>query len=266
MFKLQTFSRSLLLIAAGLLLNSGAQAADPVATVNGEPISQETYERYLKYRTQQQDGQSGGINREALINELVNRQLLLQEAKKSNLHKDPDIAFRIRQLEADLLIQSLIQKQARDNPISESELKKEYDQRVAATDAKEYKASHILLKTEDEARSVIKELDGGAIFADVAKARSTGPTAKNGGDLGWFGANQMVPPFSQAVAKMKKGSYTKTPVQTQFGWHVIKLEDERKMTPPKFEEVKEQLRNARSSQLIQQYVIQLRQNADVEIK
>jgi len=266
MFKLHTFSLPLALITAGLLISSGVRAADPVAVVNGEPISQDTYERYLKYRSQQQNGQPGEVNRKALIDELINRQLLLQEAKKNKLHQNPDIAFRIKQLEADALIQAQIQQQAKNNPISESDLKKEYDQRVAATDAREYKASHILLKTEDEARAVIKELDGGAVFADVAKAKSTGPTAKNGGDLGWFNAQQMVPPFAQAVAQMKKGTYSKTPVQTQFGWHVIKLEDERKVTPPKFEEVKDQLRNVKGNQLIQQYVLQLRKNAKIEIK
>lgn len=266
MFKRNLLSLSAAIMASGLLLSTGARAADPVAVVNGEPISQETYERYLKYRSQQQDGQPGQVNREALINELINRQLLLQEAKKQNLDQNPEIAFRIKQLKADALIQALIQKQAQSNPISESELKKEYEQRVAASDAKEYKASHILLKSEQEAKDVIKELDSGAVFADIAKAKSTGPTAKNGGDLGWFNANQMVPPFSQAVANMKKGTYSKTPVKTQFGWHVIKLEDERKVTPPKFEEVKNQLRRMKSSQLIQEYVIQLRKDANVEIK
>ncbi len=266
MFKRNLISLSAAVMVSGLLLSSGARAADPVAVVNGEPISQQTYERYLKYRSQQQQGKSGEIDREALINELVNRQLLLQEAKKQKLGQNPDVAFRIQQLQADALIQALIQKEAQSKPISESDLKKEYDQRVAANDAKEYKASHILLKSEQEAKDVIKELDGGAVFADVAKAKSTGPTAKNGGDLGWFNANQMVPPFTQAVANMKKGTYSKTPVKTQFGWHVIKLEDERKVTPPKFEEVKDQLRSMKSSQIIQQYVIQLRQNANVEIK
>ncbi|MFP3874317.1 MAG: peptidylprolyl isomerase [Thiohalophilus sp.] len=266
MFKRNLFTLSAAIVASGLLLSTGARAADPVAVVNGEPISQKTFERYLKYRSQQQDGESGEIDREALINELINRELLLQEARKQELDQDPEVAFRLRQLQADALIQALIQKEAQSKPVSESELKKEYDKRIASSDAKEYKASHILLKSEDEAKEVIKELDDGAVFADVAKAKSTGPTAKNGGDLGWFNANQMVPPFTQAVSEMKKGSYSKAPVKTQFGWHVIKLEDERKVTPPKFEEVKDQLRNMKSSQIIQQYVIQLRQNANVEIK
>lgn len=266
MFTRKTFSSAIAVIATGLVLANSAMAADPVAVVNGDPISQETYQHYLKYRSQQQNGKSGEVNRQALINELVNRQLLLQQARKKNLDEDPEIAFRIEQLKNDALIQALLQREARDNPIKENELKKEYEKRVSAANVKEYKASHILLKSEEDAKAVIEELNNGAVFADVAKAKSTGPTAKNGGELGWFNPQQMVPPFSEAVAKMKKGTYTKTPVKTQFGWHVIRLEDERKVTPPKFEDVKDQLRSMKSNQMIQQYVMELRKNAKVEIK
>ncbi len=160
----------------------------------------------------------------------------------------------------------MLQKQAKKNPVSDKELRKEYDSKVAGANLKEYKARHILLKSEADAKSVIAELDSGANFAELAKSKSTGPTAKNGGDLGWFKPNQMVPPFAQAVSEMKKGSYTKKPVKTQFGWHVIKLEDERKLTPPKFEEVKEQIRSIKTNQKIQQYVIELRKKAKVDIK
>lgn len=258
---------SFALLTTGLLVLSGAsRAAEPVAIVNGEPISQKTYENYLKFRSQQQNGQGGQVSRQALINELVNRELLLQEAKKKGVEKDPEVAFQLEQLHNDFLIQAVISKEVKDHPISDKELKKTYDENIAKANVKEYKASHILLKTEDEAKAVIKELDNGAVFADVAKAKSTGPTAKNGGDLGWFNPSQMVPPFSKAVQNMKKGTYTKTPVQTQFGWHVIKLEDERKITPPKFEDVKERLRQVKSSQQVQEFVMKLRNEAKVEIK
>ncbi|MGD8796119.1 MAG: peptidylprolyl isomerase [Thiohalophilus sp.] len=265
MSRFTTFSIALL--TTGLLVLSGAaRAAEPVAVVNGQPISQDTYEKYLKFRSQQQNGQGGQVSRQALINELVNRELLLQEAKKKGLAKDPEVAFQIEQLKNDVLIQAVISKEVKDHPVTDKELKKTYDDNIASVNAKEYKASHILLKTEDDAKAVIKELDNGAVFADVAKAKSTGPTAKKGGDLGWFNPQQMVPPFAEAVQKMKKGTYTKTPVKTQFGWHVIKLEDERKITPPKFEDVKDRLRQVKSSQQVQQFIMQLRNNAKVEIK
>lgn len=254
------------ILASGLLLTQAAQAAAPVAVVNGDPISQKDYEQYLKYRTKGHKGKPANVNRQALINELVNRQLLVQEAKKEKLDRDPEVAFEIEQLKNDALIQALLQKQAKSKPISDAELKKEYKDKIANANLKEYKASHILLKTEEEAKAVIAELDGGAVFADVAKAKSTGPTAKKGGELGWFKPNQMVPPFAQAVAEMKKGTYTKTPVKTRFGWHVIKLEDERKLTPPKFEDVKDQIRSIMTNQKIQEYVMSLRNKAKVDIK
>ena len=121
-------------------------------------------------------------------------------------------------------------------------------------------------KSEDDAKAVIKELDNGAVFSDVAKAKSTGPTGPDGGDLGWFKAGQMVPPFAQALTQMQKGTYSKAPVQTQFGWHVILLEDTRKATPPKFEDVKPQLANMMRGQQINAYIQNLRKNAKVDLK
>lgn len=265
MFRQYFYPMLTAVIASTLLLMQTAQAA-PVAVVNGDPISQKTYEQYLKYRTGGQKDKATSVNREALINEMVNRKLLLQEAKKAKLHKDSEVRYRIEQQKTDILIQALLQKQAKKNPVSEKELRKEYDSKVGNANLKEYKARHILLKSEADAKSVIAELDSGSNFAELAKSKSTGPTAKNGGDLGWFKPNQMVPPFAQAISEMKKGSYTKKPVKTQFGWHVIKLEDERKLTPPKFEEVKEQIRSIKTNQKIQQYVIKLRKKAKVDIK
>lgn len=265
MFRQYFYPMLTAVIASTLLLMQTAQAA-PVAVVNGDPISQKTYEQYLKYRTGGQKDKAASVNREALINELVNRKLLLQEAKKAKLHKDREVQFLIEQQKTDILIQALLQKQAKKNPVSEKELRKEYDSKVSGANLKEYKARHILLKSEADAKSVIAELDSGSDFAELAKSKSTGPTAKNGGDLGWFKPNQMVPPFAQAVSEMKKGSYTKKPVKTRFGWHVIKLEDERKLTPPKFEEVKEQIRSIKTNQKIQEYVMELRKKAKVDIK
>ncbi|MGD8547832.1 MAG: SurA N-terminal domain-containing protein, partial [Thiohalophilus sp.] len=147
MSRFTTFSIALL--TTGLLVLSGAaRAAEPVAVVNGQPISQDTYEKYLKFRSQQQNGQGGQVSRQALINELVNRELLLQEAKKKGLAKDPEVAFQIEQLKNDVLIQAVISKEVKDHPVTDKELKKTYDDNIASVNAKEYKASHILLKTE----------------------------------------------------------------------------------------------------------------------
>ncbi|HEB57303.1 MAG TPA: peptidylprolyl isomerase [Gammaproteobacteria bacterium] len=257
-------------LVAGLMLTAApwAVAGNAVATVNGTPISQKSYDFYLS-QAMQRRGQNkgrGGINRQAVINELVNRELLHQAAIKEKVENDETVAFQLKQLKVDAMIQGLINKISKDNPITDKELKKEYDKRIAGAKLTEYKARHILLKTEEEAKTVIAELDSGAKFEDLAKKKSTGPSAKDGGELGWFNPSQMVPPFSQAIAQMKKGQYSKKPVKTQFGWHVIKLEDTRKRTPPKFEDIKSQLRMMLQNQRIQEYITNLRKNAKIEIK
>ncbi len=254
------------LLAATMLPLTGFAADEPVAVVNGKPISLQTYEFYLRQLQAERPNANLAGNRQRVINELVNRELLYQDAVKKKLDKDPEVAFALEQLRMNTMIQANVGKIASDMKITDETLKKEYDEKIAKADVSEYKASHILLKTEDDAKGVIKELDGGAVFSDVAKAKSTGPTGPDGGDLGWFKAGQMVPPFAQALTQMKKGTYSKTPVQTQFGWHVILLEDTRKATPPKFEDVKPQLANMMRGQQINSYVENLRKKAKVDIK
>ncbi len=260
--------KSLSLISAsmlGLLISTTTFAADKVvATVNGKNITQETYEHYLKMRT---GGKTQGVNREMVIQELVNRELLRQDAIKLKVDKDPDVKFLIEQQEIELLIKAGLQKSVGSKPISEKELKKEYEEKIANANVHEYKAAHILLKTEAEAKAVISQLDSGAVFADIAKAKSidTG-TKENGGDLGWFNPGQMVPAFSQAVAEMKPGTYSKAPVQSQYGWHVIKLEDTRKLTPPSFEDMKQKLQGAMQGEKVREHLMELQKKAKIDIK
>ena len=253
-------------LLAATLPVTGFAADEPVAVVNGKPITLKTYEFFLRQLQAEQPNANLSGNRQLVINELVNRELIYQDAVKKKLDKDPEVAFALEQLRKNTLIQANIGKVANGVDVSDAKLKKEYNEKIVKADVSEYKARHILLKTEADAKAVIKELDGGAVFSDVAKAKSTGPTGPEGGDLGWFKAGQMVPPFAQALTKMKKGTYSKQPVQTQFGWHVILLEDTRKATPPKFEDVKPQLANMMRGQQINAYIANLRKNAKVEIK
>ncbi len=245
---------------------SGFAADEPVAVVNGKPISLKTYEFFLRQLQAERPNANLAGNRQAVINELVNRELLYQDAVKKKLDKEPEVAFALEQLRMNTMIQANVGKVAGAVDVSDTKLKKEYDEKIVKADISEYKARHILLKTEADAKAVIKELDAGAVFSDVAKAKSTGPTGPEGGDLGWFKAGQMVPPFAQALSKMKKGAYSKVPVQTQFGWHVILLEDTRKATPPKYEDVKPQLANMMRSQEIASYIDNLRKKAKIDIK
>jgi peptidyl-prolyl cis-trans isomerase C len=258
-------TQTLLVSTLFLTLFNIAQAKD-VATVNGKGISDNDYKNFLKYRLGNKADGSVGANRQQVINELVNRELIYQDAVKQGITKDEGFQYKLEQLRVDATIQAAISKKMSANPITELELKSEYDSRIKSANVQEYKASHILLKTEDEAKNVIKELNGGAVFADVAKAKSTGPSGKNGGDLGWFNPSQMVPPFSQAVVKMKNGEISKTPVKTQFGWHVIKRVDNRKLEPPKFDAVKKQLHQVLQNQRLQAYVMELRKKGKVEVK
>ncbi len=256
------------LLITGLMLaaSSWAMAGNTVAMVNGKSISQKDYDFYLAQAMQHRGQKSRvGVNRQAVINELVNRELLHQAAIKNKIENNDTVAFQLRQLKVDALIQGLLNKISKDHPITDKELKKEYDRRIAGAKLTEYKARHILLKTEEEAKTVIAELDSGAKFAALAKKKSMGPSAKDGGELGWFNPAQMVPPFSQAIAQMKKGQYTEKPVKTRFGWHVIKLEDVRKRKPPKFKDIKTQLRMVLRNQRIQKYIIKLRKHAKVKI-
>lgn len=256
------------LIAASVLIAMAnvAQAKD-VATVNGKGISESDYTNFLKYRLNKKaDGSVGAANRQQVINELVSRELVYQDAVKQGITKDKAFKYQLEQLRIDAIIQAAINKKIKANPITEMELKNEYDTRIKTANVQEYKASHILVKTEDEAKAIIKELNGGAVFADVAKAKSTGPSGKNGGDLGWFNPSQMVPQFSQAVLKMKNGEVSKAPVKTQFGWHVIKRVDNRKIEPPKFDDVKKQLHQVLQNQRIQSYMMDLRKKGKIEVK
>jgi peptidyl-prolyl cis-trans isomerase C len=151
--------------------------------------------------------------------------------------------------------------------ITDQELKAEYDAQIAGVDKEEYMASHILLENEADAQKIITEVKAdGSNFADLAKKHSTGPSGKDGGELGWFSARSMVPEFADAVKGMKKGEVSKTPVQSEFGWHVIYLQDVRDIPLPSFEDSKERLKLIVAQKKLQEYIAELREKANIEIK
>lgn len=253
-------------LGASLLLLSMQASAAAVATVNGKEISQQMYQAYVQQIEQRQHNGNINVDRNRLINELVNRELLHQAALSMKLDKNPQIKFLIEQQKIDLLTKAAMKEIVDKHPVTESEIEATYKKMKAKSNPMEFKARHILLKTKADAEAVIKKLNKGADFATLAKEKSTGPSGKKGGDLGWFKAGQMVPAFSKAVMGLKKGEYTKEPVKTQFGYHVIKLEDSRKIAPPKLENVKNQIRGFLQQQRIQKYVADLRKKAKVNIK
>ena len=235
-----------------------------VATVNGTPITEQGLAVYQQQRHSRRPNDPASQDREAVLEELINLELARQAGVEQGLDEKPDIALQIDQQRRAVVAAAAIQHQLQVNPVSDEELKKLYDDNVG--DGKEYKARHILVEDQQQARDLIVELDGGGDFSELAKQHSTGPSGKTGGELGWFSAGQMVKPFSDALADMEKGTYTKEPVQTQFGWHVIILDDTREASPPPFEQLKPQLQAFVQKQRVQDYIARLRQSATIEIK
>ncbi|MBS1214016.1 MAG: peptidyl-prolyl cis-trans isomerase family protein, partial [Proteobacteria bacterium] len=239
------------------------KAEDVVATVNGKPISKESV-AIMTSEIEQRRGPNSAPQ-DKIVDELISRELLRQEAEKQNLAAEPSNAARLENTQRIMLSQMAAENFIKNVAVTDEDLKKEYDQRVAAMKRTEYKARHILVEKEAEAKDIIAKLQKGAKFADLAKKLSKDPGSKeNGGDLGWFSPQQMVPPFSEAVAKLKNGETTAAPVQSQFGWHVILREDEREQAPPPFDQVKEQIKSMMQTQKLQQHIADLKTAAKIE--
>lgn len=263
---------------AGLLLAAAATAqetaqpegSDPagtttIATVNGESFPLDLFRLfYLERRTKSQAQDTPAFQSQA-FNEFINLVVTAQDAERRNFHEQPNVKHAIELRRMELLSRLALQEAVRRYEPSEEELQKLYDERFGTANRTEYKARHILVKTEEEAEEIIAQLDQGADFAELAKTESLGPTGKNGGDLGWFDASQMVKPFTDAVSAMEPGKHSDTPVQTQFGWHVILLEETRQSDPPSLESVKDQLISTLQREKLADYVTQLRSGADLEL-
>lgn len=249
--------------------DTGAAAkVDPeavVATVNGKKLTEEMLQVYGAQRARNPGAQP--ITRDAALEELINIELVTQDAEKHNIDKRPNIVKQLDWQRRSLLVGVSMREYITTHPVTDAEVEKLYKERIKNHDGSEYHARHILVKSEGEAKAIIADLDKGGDFAKLATEKSTDPSGKqNGGDLGWFSADQMVEPFSKAVAKLKKGEITQQPVQTQFGWHVIKLEETRKSPAPTLESLKEQLQMQAQNQRIDAYLAELRKDAKIDVK
>jgi len=252
------------------LFTINANAADNtkdkiVATVNGKIITENTLSMYIRQRNLP-PGHISPQQRKDLIEELINRELVYQDAMAIGIDKSPAVKEEIEHQRVNIIASAMITPSSDRFVVSDADLKKEYDARKDELSGKELKARHILLESEDKAKEIIAMLNKGEKFADLAKKYSTGPSAPNGGDLGWFRIGQMVKPFSDAANKLAKGAYTKQPVKTQYGWHVILLEDSREVSAPDFDSIKEQIRVGLQNRLISEYIADLRGKAKIELK
>ena len=240
-----------------------AEDKTPVATVNGQAITKDTLDSLTgMIKATSPDGK---VDTKSLLDDLIITELARQEANKTDLANSPDIKEKVKNFTDKLVLDAWAKDKAASFKIGDDELKAAYEKQIAGGDKSEYKARHILMKTKEEAEGIIKDLEKGTDFADLAKKSSDGPSAAQGGDLGWFKPGQMVKPFADAVAKMEKGTYTKEPVQTEFGWHVIKLEDKRDVKPPELEALKPQLKAQLERDKMMAYMQELRGKADVKV-
>ncbi len=255
--------RLLTSILASLLLISGvnAQAAEP-ATVNGKPIKQSHVDFILKEASA--GGQQLNPNAEdVVVNRLIVNEVVYQEAQRAGIDKQPDFQTRQELANRELLIQAYYQDYIKKNPISDTDLKAEYEKFKTQWGSKEYKSSQILVKTEQEAKDIITQLSKNGDFAKIAKEKSIDASKERGGDFGWLPRGRMPRAYGEAVSKLSKGLYTTVPVQTQFGWHVIRLDDVRDAPPPSFDTVSGELRVAMQKQLIDKLVTDLRAKAKI---
>ncbi|MBB1093765.1 peptidylprolyl isomerase [Rhodopseudomonas palustris] len=236
-----------------------------IATVNDVQYPLDVFRVFYNERLQQSGGQNSPELQEQAFNEFLNLIVASQEGTALKLEKKREVQAALELQKMVILSTAALQTMAADVKPTDEELKTAYDQFVKQAKRTEYKARHILVDTEEKAKKLIKQLEKGKNFEELANEKSLGPTAEKGGDLGWFDLRQMVKPFADAVTQLKPGAYTIKPVQTQFGWHVILLEDTRMAEPPKFEDAKAQIEASVRRQKVVEKLGELRKAAQVKL-
>jgi peptidyl-prolyl cis-trans isomerase C len=259
------------LMLAGCQAKDGAAdpaaeaAKKPVATINGKAITQGEFDAFVKQVAGRAVTELDAEQKTRALDSLINLRVLAAQAEKDGLHKQPDLAAELELTRLNILQQALATKYLEGKTPTDQELKAEYDAQIAQMGRNEYRARHILLPTEIAATQVLERLRKGEKFEALAKD-SLDASRDRGGDLGWFNPSSMVKPFADAVMALKKGETIAKPVQTQFGWHVIRLDDVREMQLPPFEEVKQQLNQAVLAKKFRAYSDELTKAAKVEKK
>ena len=243
-----------------------APAIKPVATVNGKPVSREAFEFVVKRLTGKPSSELTVKERDQVLDELVRSEVIAQQAEKEGLDKQADTAAAFAFTRLQLLQAASMESYLKDKKTSDAEMKAEYDAQVAAMPKLLFKAHHILVKSEPEAEAVLGRLKKGEKFEAIAKAVSLDDSSKvNGGDLGdFFDSGKMVPEFGAALQTLKKGETTPKPVQTQYGFHIIRLDDTKPTTPPPYDVVKGQLEQLVQQKKFKNYSDELIKQAKVE--
>src|SRR5581483_4372065 len=268
---------ALVLLVAGVLLSGCQQKTQSegkvLALVNSQPITDAEFQQYLQLR-QQREPVTDKAQEKKVLDEMIDRVVLAQRAEATGMDKDPEVSSLLKRVRENILVQSLIRKQLGDSPITDEELKQRFEKEVAATHKTEYLVRHILTKNEDEAKEIIAQLKNKKTnFATLAKQKSIDvQSGNNGGSLGWINQGMVVPEFFAGVTGLEKGAISSTPVKSDFGWHVIKVEDTRPAKIPTFEEfmadrqTKANFYRKLQDEKVENLVKELRANAKVEMK
>ncbi|WP_420403682.1 peptidylprolyl isomerase [Nisaea sp.] len=255
--------------AAAKTVPAEQAAIDPattvVATINGESVYLAEILAQIQQLPQQYQQAPMEQIYPPMLDRAIDARLIANAAREAGLQDRDDVKARVAQAEAEIISEVFLTEKV-SGQMDEAALRKRYEESLADSteQGEEVKARHILLTTESEAREVIAELKKGADFAELAKEKSTGPSGSNGGDLGYFAKDSMVAPFSEAAFALKPGETTEDPVKTQFGWHVIMVEDRRAIEPPSFEQMQPQIAQEMTREILTETVQALREGVEIE--
>ncbi len=237
--------------------------AQNAAIVNNKPIPKEKVDEFIQVLVSQGRPDTPEL-RAAVRDELIARELFVQEADKKGLARNTDVQRQLENARQEILIRGLIREHLKSNPITDPEIQAEYDRLKTQVGEKEYRPSHILVESEDEAKTIIAQLKKGAKFEELAKQSKDPGSAQSGGDLDWNTPGTFVKEFSDAMVQLEKGKYTETPVKSQFGYHVIRLDDVREAEAPPLEQVRPQIQQELERQRVQQLQQDLRAKAKIQ--
>jgi peptidyl-prolyl cis-trans isomerase C len=255
--------RAAAILGTTLTLGFGSASAQNAAMVNNKPITKAKVDEFVAAMVQQGRPDSPQL-REGVVAELISRELLLQQAEKQGVARSADVTKQLESARTEILANAVIRNHLKANPVKDTDVKAEYDRVSKEGGGKEYKTRHILVEKEEVAKKIIDDLKKGGKFEELAKQSKDPGSAAQGGDLGWANPAGFVKPFSDALVKLTKGQTTEAPVQSQFGWHVIRLEDTRESKAPSFEELKPQIQQFLTQKKITEYVTKLRGEAKIQ--
>jgi len=250
--------------AAPAATDTGKPDRNTVVTINGRAISRDAFNAYIQQRNLGKQDKPD-TSRERMLDEFINYELAIQDAEKLKLADKPEIKRELDTHRNNVLASAAFQNYVINNPLTEEQMRKDYEARMSELTLTEYKLRHILLTNADDATTVMAALKGGGDFFKLVKKYSTGPSAAEDGLLGWQSEFDLLPEFRVPVEQLKKGQHATTPIKTRFGWHILYLDDKRVNPPPKYEEVKDRVKQVLQRNQIESYLVKLRSTAVITL-